>query len=308
MPLLERWNWGHTPDLPSLASPFQASIFHINDLYQCDLMHLSKLCRHHRMGSRKSAFNRAPHLLRTALLLCIPRVALLVRKPTKWLSLFFVPKHLVMLIVVYQTNTGHRASSLYNESNAQNKFTFKCWSCHAFNVVHQLSSFFRTLLCNFRCTPAFEFFAHFALQFSPMKLYFWCLANIFLKSLTNIFCLLPSFFTWNILKHLRYLCCKRYTLLDIGLNLWHSLVLQSQISDFRYSLTKSVFCVKLFSLNNFIHSLNDAPKAHYFCFLLLIQRSAVQEKSNKATLPNTKCFFYCKTHVVRTIAMFIASQ
>ena len=129
MPLLERWNWGHTPDLPSLASPFQASIFHINDLYQCDLMHLSKLCRHHRMGSRKSAFNRAPHLLRTALLLCIPRVALLVRKPTKWLSLFFVPKHLVMLIVVYQTNTGHRASSLYNESNAQNKFTFKCWTC-----------------------------------------------------------------------------------------------------------------------------------------------------------------------------------
>jgi len=60
------------------------------------------------------------------------------------------------------------------------------------------------------CTN-FQVFAHIALQSSPMKLYFWCLANIFLKSLTNIFCLFPSFFTWNILKHLRYLCCKKYT-------------------------------------------------------------------------------------------------
>jgi len=34
-------------------------------------------------------------------------IALLVRKPTKWLRLFFVPKHLVILITVYQANTGH---------------------------------------------------------------------------------------------------------------------------------------------------------------------------------------------------------
>jgi len=66
--------------------------------------------------------------------------------------------------------------------------------------------------------------------------------------------------------------------------------------------------VKPFSLKNFALSLNEVPKAHYFCFLLFIQRSAVQQKSNKATLPNTKCFFYCKTRVVRTIAMFIDSQ
>jgi len=43
-------------------------------------------------------------------------------------------------------------------------------------------------------------------------------------------------------------------------------------------------------LKNFTQSLNEAPKAHYFCFLLLIQRSAVQQKSNKADLPNTKTF------------------
>jgi len=61
-------------------------------------------------------------------------------------------------------------------------------------------------------------------------------------------------------------------------------------------------------LNNFTLSLNEAQKAHYFCFLLLIQRSAVQQKSNKATLPNMKSFFCCKTRVVHAIAMFIASQ
>jgi len=48
--------------------------------------------------------------------------------------------------------------------------------------------------------------------------------------------------------------------------------------------------VKLFSLKNFTLSLNEAPKEHYFCFLLLIQSSGVQQKSNKATLPNTKTF------------------
>ena len=77
-----------------------------------------------------------------AKLLCIPWLALLVSKPTKWLRLFFVPKHLVMSITVYQTNTEHRAVRFYNESNAQNKLAFKCWSCHAFNVLHQLSRFF----------------------------------------------------------------------------------------------------------------------------------------------------------------------
>ena len=66
--------------------------------------------------------------------------------------------------------------------------------------------------------------------------------------------------------------------------------------------------MKIFSLKKFTLSLNEAPKAHYFCFLLLIQRSAVQQKSNKATLPNTKSFFYCKTRVVRAITVYIASQ
>ena len=95
-------------------------------------------------------------------------------------------------------------------------------------------------------------------------------------------------------------------LLDIGLNLWHSLVLQSQISNFPYSLKKICLLCETISVEYLTLSLNEAPKAHHFGFLLLIQRSAVQQKSN--SLPNTKNIFYCKTCVVRTIAMFIASQ
>jgi len=134
---------------------------------------------------------------------CIPNVALLVSKPSRGLQLFFSPSNLVMLVILHRTNTGHRAVSLNNESNAQNKFTFTCGSCHAFNVVHQPSSF---------CALCFAIFASWTCDI--------CLANIFLKLLTNTFCLLPSFFTstvsvphahlvatfftWNISKHLRH--------------------------------------------------------------------------------------------------------
>jgi len=65
-------------------------------------------------------------------------------------AVIFVPKHLVLLVTVYQTNTEHPASNLRCESKTQNKFTFKCWCCHAFEVLHQLSSF---------CALCFTFFA-----------------------------------------------------------------------------------------------------------------------------------------------------
>jgi len=78
-----------------------------------------------------------------------------------------------MLMIVYQTNTGHRAVSLYNESNAQKKFTIKCWTCHAFNFVHQLSSF---------CALCFAIFA------DEGVLLIFFLQTFFLKSLTNVFC------------------------------------------------------------------------------------------------------------------------
>jgi len=64
--------------------------------------------------------------------------------------------------------------------------------------------------------------------------------------------------------------------------------------------------VKLISLKNFIFSLNEEPKAQYFCFLQLIQSSAVQQKSNKTTLPNTKTFSTAKlTMCVQTLCLLL---
>ena len=87
------------------------------------------------------------------------------------------------------------------------------------------------------CTN-FQVFAHFALQSSPMKLYFRYLSCEHFPDITNIFCLLPSHFTSTLsvphgplsgpffhLKHFEAsasLCVVNGILLDIGLNLWHS--------------------------------------------------------------------------------------
>jgi len=134
----------------------------------------------------------------------------------------------------------------------------------------------------------FLVFAHFALQSPPMKLYFWYLSCKHFPEITHQYILFAPLFLH--LKHFEtstLLCVVKGILLDIGLNLRYSLVLQ--ISNFPLT-KKAVSCVKLFSLKNFILSLNEAPKAHYCCFLLLIQSSAVQQKSNKATLPNNKTF------------------
>ena len=93
------------------------------------------------------------------------------------------------------------------------------------------------------------------------------------------------------LKHFErsaLLCVIKRIVLGIGLNLRYSLGLLSQTNNFPYSLKESVSCVKLFSLKNFTLPLNEAPKVHYFCFLLLIQSFGVQQKSNKTTSPNTK--------------------
>ena len=88
--------------------------------------------------------------------------------------------------------------------------------------------------------------------------------------LTNIFFCSPLF-RFKHFEASALLCVVKGTLLDIGRNLWHSLALQWQISNFPYSPKKSASSVKLFSLKNSILSLNEAPKAHYFYFLLLIQ-------------------------------------
>jgi len=151
------------------------------------------------------------------------------------------------------------SSNLHNESNAQNKFAFKCWSFHTSNVVHQLPSF---------CALCFAIFTGEVVLFIfVLKTFSWNHSPIYFFA--------PLFLLFKHFEASALVCVVKGILLDIGLNLWHSLVLQSQISNFLYSLKKSILCVKLFLLKNFTLSLNEAPKAHYFCFLLLIQRSAV---------------------------------
>jgi len=140
--------------------------------------------------------------------------------------------------------------------------------------VHQLSSFCALCFAIFTDEVVLLIFVLQTFSWNHSRIYFF--AHLFLH-----------------LKHFEtsaLLCVVKRILLDIGLNLRYSLVLLSQISNFPYSLNKSVSCVKLFSLKNFTLSLNEAPKAHYFCFLLLIQSSAIQHKSNQATLPNNKTF------------------
>ena len=131
-----------------------------------------------------------------------------------------MPNNLVMLITAYQTTIGHRAVRLYNESKMQNKFTFKCWSCHAFNVVHQLSSF--CALC---------------LQSSLMKLYFWYFSCKHFPEITHQHILFAPLFLH--LKHFKtsvQLCVVKRIVLDIGFNLRYSPVLLLQTSNFPYSL------------------------------------------------------------------------
>jgi len=152
--------------------------------------------------------------------------------------------------VNYNVSKQHWTSSsnLYNESNAQNKFAFKCWSFHASNVVQQLPSFCALCLAIFADEVVLLIFVLQKFSWNHSTIYFF--APLFLR-----------------LKHFEasaLLCVVKDILLDIELNLWHSLVVQSQISNISYSLKKSVSCVKIFSLKNFTLSLNRASKAHYF--------------------------------------------
>ena len=193
-----------------------------------------------------------------------------------------------MLIIMYETNTEYpEVTFIMNPMRITNLH-----SNVEVYVVHQLPSF---------CALCIAIFAD-----EVIRLIF--VLQTFSWNHSPIYFFAPFFLRLKHFEASALLCVVKVILLHIGLNLWHSLVLQSQSSNFPYSLEKSVSCVKLFSLKSFTLSLNEAPKAHYFCFLLLIQHSAVQQKSNKATLPNTKSFFHCKTPAVRGIGIFIASQ
>jgi len=141
------------------------------------------------------------------------------------------------------------------------------------------------------CTN-FIVFAHFVLQSSPMKLHFWYLFCKHFPEITHQYILFAPLFLH--LKHFQtsaLLCVVKGILLDIGLNLRYSLVLQINNFPTHYKKLSPVWNYFRWRLpRNFTLSLNEARKAHYFCFLLLVQNSAVHQNSNKATLPNTKTF------------------
>ena len=127
-----------------------------------------------------------------------------------------------------QTNTGHQAFTM-------NQMRRK-----------KLHSNVEVVMLLTLCTN-FQVFAHFALQSSPMKLYFWYLSCKYFPEITHQYILFAPFFL-----HLKYfeasalLCVVKGILLDIGLNLWHSLVLQAQISNFSYSLKICLLCETIF--------------------------------------------------------------
>jgi len=124
----------------------------------------------------------------------VPRVTLLVSKPAKWLRLFFVPKQLVMLIIMYQTNTEHPA------------VTFTMNPMRRTNLHSNVEVFMLLTLCT-----NFQVFAHFTLQFSPMKLCFWYLSCKHFPEITHqyIFCS-PLFSLETFWSICVTLCCKRY--------------------------------------------------------------------------------------------------
>ena len=87
----------------------------------------------------------------------------------------------------------------------------------------------------------FQVFAHFALQSSPMKLYFWYLSCKHFPEITHQYILFaPPFLHLKHFETSASLCVVKGILLDIGLNLKYSLVLQN--SNFPYSL-KNLFPV-----------------------------------------------------------------
>jgi len=84
------------------------------------------------------------------------------------------------------------------------------------------------------CTN-FHVFAHFALQSSPMKLYFLYLSCKHFPEITHQYILFaPLFLHLKLFEASALLCVIKGILLDIGLNLRYSLVLQ--ISNLSKSL------------------------------------------------------------------------
>ena len=105
--------------------------------------------------------------------------------------------------------------------HAQNKFTFNCWSCHAFNVVHQLSRFCALYFATFADEVVLLIFVLQTFSWNHSPIYFVCSTLSSLETFRNI-CVT--------------LCCKKKTARHRTLFEIFPIVLLSQTSNFPYSL------------------------------------------------------------------------
>ena len=131
------------------------------------------------------------------------------------------------------------------------------------------------------CTK-FQVFALFALQSSPMKLYFWYLSCKHFPEITHQYILFALLFLH--LKHFEtsaLLCVVKRILLDIRLNLRYSLILLSQTSNFPYSLKKICLLYETIFVEEFyIFTKRGAESAlFFFCYsfkVLLFSKNQIR--------------------------------
>ena len=112
-----------------------------------------------------------------------------------------------------------------------------------------------------------------------------CLANTFLKLLTNIFLFVALFLHLKHFETSALLCVVKRRLLDIGFNLRYSLVLLSQTSNFHYSL-KNQSPVWTIFVEDFYTFSKRGTESALFLFSATHSKFCCSAKSNKAALPN----------------------
>ena len=153
------------------------------------------------------------------------------------------------------------------------------------------------------CTN-FQVFVHFALQSSPIKLYFWYLSCKHFPEIIHQYILFVPLFLH--LKHFETsasLCVVKGILVDIGLNLRCSLVLQ--ISNFPYSLKKCLLCETIF-VEEFYTFTKRGTESALFLFSATHSKFWCSAKIKLGyTLPNTKAFSTAKLALCVQLLCFL---
>jgi len=146
-----------------------------------------------------------------------------------------------MVAVIFCTETSRHVNYSVSNQNWTSSSKPLQWIQRAEQVYIQM---FEVVMLLTLCTN-FLVFAHFVLQSSPMKLYFWYLSCKHFPEITHQYILFAPLFLH--LKHFEIpalLCVVKRILLDIGLNLRYSLVLQ--VSNFPLTKKRCLLCETIF--------------------------------------------------------------